>query len=136
MLRDLPDFSKSRILVVGDVMLDSYWHGATSRISPEAPVPVVRIEQQEVRVGGAGNVALNAAKLGVSTTLLGLAGQDKEAEQIEKLLAVQGVSCHLQRVAGSKTISKLRILSKHQQLIRLDFEGGFPHWDSDALITD
>lgn len=132
----LPDFSAARLLVVGDVMLDRYWQGSTSRISPEAPVPVVNIRQDEERVGGAGNVALNAAALGVRTALLGLAGQDAAADRIEALLAQRQVACRLQRVAGSKTITKLRVLSHHQQLIRLDFEDAFPHWDAAALEAD
>lgn len=132
----LPDFSRARVLVVGDVMLDSYWHGPTSRISPEAPVPVVRVEQEEARVGGAGNVALNAAVLGAKTQLLGLAGHDATADQVELMLAERGVACRLQRVHGSKTITKLRILSRHQQLIRLDFEDHFPNWDAAALEAE
>ena len=133
---NLPDFSTARLLVVGDVMLDSYWHGPTSRISPEAPVPVVRVDQEEARIGGAGNVALNAAVLGAKTQLLGLAGADATADQVEALLGERGVQCRLQRVPGSKTITKLRILSRHQQLIRLDFEDHFPSWDGDALAAD
>lgn len=133
---NLPDFSRARLLIVGDVMLDSYWHGPASRISPEAPVPVVRVDQEEARLGGAGNVALNAAVLGANTQLLGLAGQDATADQVESLLRANGVACQLQRVPGSKTITKLRILSRHQQLIRLDFEDHFPNWDADALQAD
>lgn len=133
---NLPDFSAARLLVVGDVMLDSYWQGPVLRISPEAPVPVVRVEDEEVRIGGAGNVALNAAVLGAGTHLLGLAGADATADQIEQLLRAQQVQCQLQRVPGSKTITKLRILSRHQQLIRLDFEDHFPDWDSAALQQD
>ena len=131
----IPNFSSAGLLVVGDVMLDKYWYGKVSRISPEAPVPVVQIEEQEARVGGAGNVALNAAALGANTQLLGLIGEDPSADQIEKLLGEQRVSCQLQRVAGSKTITKLRILSRQQQLIRLDFEDQFPGWNDDALIA-
>jgi D-beta-D-heptose 7-phosphate kinase/D-beta-D-heptose 1-phosphate adenosyltransferase len=133
---NLPDFSAARLLVVGDVMLDSYWQGPVHRISPEAPVPVVRVEDEEARIGGAGNVALNAAVLGADTYLLGLAGADATADKIEKLLKAQQVQCQLQRVPGSKTITKLRILSRHQQLIRLDFEDDFPDWDAAALLSD
>ena len=133
---NLPDFSVARLLVVGDVMLDRYWQGPVDRISPEAPVPVVRVEDEESRIGGAGNVALNAAALGANTYLLGLAGADATADQIEQLLNAQQVQCRLQRVPGSKTITKLRILSRHQQLIRLDFEDGFPDWDAGALLSD
>jgi D-beta-D-heptose 7-phosphate kinase/D-beta-D-heptose 1-phosphate adenosyltransferase len=129
-----PDFSSARVFVVGDVMLDSYWHGPTSRISPEAPVPIVQVHQQESRVGGAGNVAINAASLGASTRLLGLVGEDEAANQLESLLVEHGIECALQRVAGSKTITKLRVISRHQQIIRLDFEDHFPHWDPATLL--
>jgi D-beta-D-heptose 7-phosphate kinase/D-beta-D-heptose 1-phosphate adenosyltransferase len=130
------DFSASRVLIVGDVMLDSYLHGSTSRISPEAPVAVVRVEQEEARVGGAGNVALNAAVLGARSGLLGLVGQDTTADQLEALLTASGVRCSLQRVAGSRTIMKQRVLSRHQQLIRLDFEDHFPNWNVAQLQSD
>ena len=129
-------FPESRVLVVGDVMLDTYWHGPVARISPEAPVPVVNVNVQETRVGGAGNVALNTAALGARTQLLGLVGQDPAAEQIESMLSERKVRCKLQRIAHSKTITKLRILSRHQQLIRLDFEDHFPSWDPQALLAD
>jgi D-beta-D-heptose 7-phosphate kinase/D-beta-D-heptose 1-phosphate adenosyltransferase len=129
-----PDFDCARLLIVGDVMLDWYWHGSTSRISPEAPVPVVHVQTEETRVGGAGNVALNAAALGAHVRLLGLAGQDTHADRIEELLREGGVDCLLQRVAGSKTITKLRILSRHQQMIRADFEDHFPARNGDELI--
>lgn len=130
------DFSASRILIVGDVMLDSYLHGSTSRISPEAPVAVVRVEQEEARVGGAGNVALNAAVLGARSGLLGLVGHDAAADQIEALLSTRNVRCYLQRVAGSRTIMKQRVLSRHQQLIRLDFEDHFLNWNVAQLQSD
>jgi D-beta-D-heptose 7-phosphate kinase/D-beta-D-heptose 1-phosphate adenosyltransferase len=125
----LPDFASAHVLVVGDVMLDSYWHGATARISPEAPVPIVHIRQEEARVGGAGNVAVNITSLGAAATLLGLAGQDPAADRIEHLLQQSGVKATLQRISGSMTINKLRVMSRHQQLIRLDFEDHFPDWD-------
>jgi rfaE bifunctional protein kinase chain/domain len=135
-MKPLPDFSRARLLVVGDVILDRYWHGSTSRISPEAPVPIVRVDQEEDRLGGAGNVALNAAMLGARTQLLGLVGQDTAADTVEKMLLERGVTCRLQRVSGSKTITKLRVLSRHQQMIRLDFEDHFLNWDADALQVD
>ncbi len=121
----LPDFSQAKILVVGDLMLDRYWHGPASRISPEAPVPVIRIDETEERPGGAGNVALNIAGLGAKVTLLGLCGADEAAERLEHLLQCQGVRCLFERLENSTTITKLRVLSRHQQLIRLDFEDGF-----------
>lgn len=120
-------------MVVGDIMLDSYLHGAATRISPEAPVPVVKVDYQEVRVGGAGNVALNVTGLGARCTLLGLVGDDSDADRIETMLYQHGVSCGLQRVRGSRTITKQRILSRHQQLIRLDFEDHFANCDEAAL---
>lgn len=121
----LPDFSCGHVLIVGDVMLDRYWHGPTSRISPEAPVPVVRVETDEFRAGGAGNVALNVATLGAGVDLVGLVGEDEPAALLRKRLEDSGVDCRFVPVAGSQTITKLRILSRHQQLIRLDFEDGF-----------
>jgi len=129
----LPDFSQARILVVGDLMLDRYWHGSTSRISPEAPVPVVKVESEDIRAGGAGNVALNAAALGAKVGLLALTGDDEMADLVERVLSERNIDCWLQRVAGSRTISKLRILSRHQQLIRLDFEDHFQGQDTSTL---
>ncbi|MDR8401751.1 D-glycero-beta-D-manno-heptose-7-phosphate kinase [Paraburkholderia sp. USG1] len=130
-----PDFGCARLLVVGDVMLDWYWHGSTSRISPEAPVPVVHVQTEETRVGGAGNVALNAAALGARVRFIGVAGHDSHADRIEELLSMGGVDCFLQRVVGSKTITKLRILSRHQQMIRADFEDHFPERNGEELIA-
>ncbi len=129
----LPDFSAASVLVVGDVMLDRYWQGSTSRISPEAPVPVVKVEEDELRPGGAANVALNAAALGATVMLVGMVGVDTEAGLLAARLAEHGVACNFVPVPGSRTITKLRILSKHQQLIRLDFEDGFQGFDCDAL---
>ena len=121
----LPDFSSATVLVIGDVMLDRYWHGPTSRISPEAPVPVVRIEADEFRPGGAANVALNASALGASARLVGLVGRDSDGDRLQADLFARGVECRLVVAQGGRTITKLRVLSKHQQLIRLDFEEGF-----------
>jgi D-beta-D-heptose 7-phosphate kinase/D-beta-D-heptose 1-phosphate adenosyltransferase len=132
----LPKLSLARLLIVGDVMLDSYWKGPVLRISPEAPVPVVRVEDDDARPGGAGNVALNAASLGARTFLLGLVGADATADKLEELLRNHHVSCRLQRVMGSRTIIKLRVLSGHQQLLRLDFEDKFPNYDADALFSE
>lgn len=133
LLSTLPDFSKARVLVVGDVMLDRYWHGGTSRISPEAPVPVVNVNDVEERPGGAGNVALNVVSLAGQATVLGLVGEDEPAAALNDHLAGRGVSCAFLPVVGSKTITKLRILSRHQQLIRLDFEDGFQQLDQAAF---
>lgn len=129
----LPDFTRARVLVVGDVMLDRYWHGGTSRISPEAPVPVVHVNHEEDRPGGAGNVALNIVALGAQSVLLGATGDDAAADTLQAQLTASGVDCRFQRVAGVPTITKLRVLSRHQQLIRLDFEAGFPGFDHDGL---
>ncbi len=130
----LPDFSLASVLVVGDVMLDRYWQGPTSRISPEAPVPVVKVENDELRPGGAANVALNAAALGAGVSLIGLVGEDAEAGLLVDSLAARGVASSLVAVPGSRTITKLRILSKHQQLIRLDFEDGFSGSNGQAIL--
>jgi D-beta-D-heptose 7-phosphate kinase / D-beta-D-heptose 1-phosphate adenosyltransferase len=121
-LATTPDFSKARVLVVGDVMLDRYWSGKAARISPEAPVPVVQIKTIEDRVGGAANVALNIAKLGGKVTLLGVAGDDEEGRIIKHLLESAGVACDLIVEKSSRSICKLRIMARHQQLIRVDFE--------------
>ena len=116
-------------------MLDRYWHGETARISPEAPVPVVQITDQQARAGGAANVALNITALGAKVTLLGLTGQDEHAETLQSQLQQQGVNCLFQQVK-QPTISKLRVMSRHQQLIRLDFEQAFdPCHEKDIIRT-
>lgn len=107
-------------------MLDRYWHGGTSRISPEAPVPVVHVQQDETRVGGAGNVAVNVASLGAKVSLVGLVGDDASAATLRQQLQDGGVEERLLVMPGCRTITKLRVLSRHQQLIRLDFEDSFP----------
>ena len=129
----IPPFEQARVLVVGDVMLDRYWHGATSRISPEAPVPVVHVGQSEERAGGAANVALNIAALGVQTRLLGVTGGDEAAASLEALLSGAGINCEFQKIVDTPTVTKLRVISRHQQLIRLDFEDGFDAIDTAAL---
>jgi len=132
---DIPSFAKAKILVVGDVILDRYWHGNTTRISPEAPVPVVHIRQSEERAGGAANVAINVASLGSNITLLGLVGNDDVASTLEKKLQEQHVTPHLLRVANKPTISKLRVVGHNQQLIRLDFEENFADYNFDDFIA-
>jgi D-beta-D-heptose 7-phosphate kinase/D-beta-D-heptose 1-phosphate adenosyltransferase len=117
----VPD-SKANILVVGDVILDSYVHGETTRISPEAPVPVVLVNHTEERPGGAGNVALNISRLGLGVILVGLTGDDAAAGILDTLLSEHGVDCQFVKQTGFPTITKLRVLSQHQQLIRLDYE--------------
>lgn len=131
---ELPVFERARVLVVGDLMLDRYWHGDTSRISPEAPVPVVRVGEAEERPGGAGNVALNVAALGAQATVLGLTGEDEACEALRQLLQSAGVKCEFEQLPDSATVTKLRVLSRHQQLIRLDFEDGFSNHDGSALL--
>ncbi len=114
-------------------MLDRYWHGGTSRISPEAPVPVVRVNEIEERAGGAGNVALNVAALGGQVSLLGYRGEDESGISLLKLLENAGIDCQMEVLGRFPTITKLRVLSRHQQLIRLDFEEDFHQVDPQTL---
>lgn len=114
--------SKARVLVVGDVMLDRYWFGDVDRISPEAPVPVARIKRKEDRAGGAANVARNISSLGGGVTLLSVIGNDEAGDALEALLRENGVSANLYRDENISTTVKLRVLSRQQQLIRIDFE--------------
>ncbi len=130
----IPAFDRARVLVVGDVMLDRYWHGATSRISPEAPVPVVHVGHSEERAGGAANVALNISSLGAQTCLLGITGDDDAADSLEALLGGAGIKCVFRRIADTPTVTKLRVISRHQQLIRLDFEDGFAAVNTDDML--
>lgn len=116
------DFSRAHVLVAGDVMLDRYWSGATARISPEAPVPVVNVLNDEIRAGGAANVAVNVASLGAKATLLGVVGTDDAAEHLEKLVKSHGVSVEFLPCRSHPTLTKLRVVSRNQQLMRLDFE--------------
>ncbi len=118
----IPDFSNTRLVVVGDVMLDQYLFGATSRISPEAPVPVVHVQRTDDRPGGAANVAVNLAALGASTELIGVVGRDAPADSLENILSKQGIGCEFERVDDRPTITKTRVQSRGQQLIRLDRE--------------
>ena len=126
----LPDFQNTKILVVGDVMLDRYWHGKAARISPEAPVPVVKVNEIEERLGGAANVALNLASLGCEVTLLGCVGDDEAADSMSNCLSKSKIGNQLITDATRPTITKLRIISQQQQLIRLDFEEKFEVDDS------
>jgi D-beta-D-heptose 7-phosphate kinase/D-beta-D-heptose 1-phosphate adenosyltransferase len=116
-------------------MLDRYWSGDAARISPEAPVPVVRVRECSARPGGAANVALNVAALGATVRLAGVVGADAEAEELGRLLQAAGIAHALQEAPGCRTTTKLRVLSRHQQLLRLDFEedaGGLPALDGRA----
>jgi len=115
-------FAQKRILVVGDAMLDRYWFGDATRISPEAPVPVVRVVRSEDRLGGAANVALNAASLGANAGLLSVIGDDEAGKTIEQILNDRNITPHLHRDSSLKTTVKLRIVARHQQMIRADFE--------------
>lgn len=110
------------VLVVGDVMLDRYWYGSVDRISPEAPVPVVRITREEERNGGAANVAYNVLTLGAQASLLTVVGDDEASHKLEALVAKTGIRTHFGRDADLKTTVKLRVIGRQQQLIRLDFE--------------
>src|SRR6185295_2971937 len=112
----------TRVLVVGDVMLDRYWFGDVERISPEAPVPVVRIARSEERPGGAANVARNAAALGARTTLLSVIGDDEPGTTLSTLLGLDNVDARFLRDGTLKTTVKLRVVGRQQQLLRIDFE--------------
>ena len=114
--------AKARVLVVGDAMLDRYWFGAVDRISPEAPVPIVRVTREEERIGAAANVAYNIVTLGAKATLLTVVGDDEASHKLEALVAKTGIEPHFGRDTQLKTTVKLRVIGRQQQLIRLDFE--------------
>ncbi|MEP6513099.1 MAG: PfkB family carbohydrate kinase, partial [Parafilimonas sp.] len=117
------DFSHIRVAVVGDVMLDSYWWGHVERISPEAPVPVVRLDKKEQRIGGAGNVALNTVSLGAETTLFSVTGIDEDADTLIELMQQQHIDTnYIVRSNQRITTNKIRIISRNQQMMRLDAE--------------
>lgn len=130
---DIPAFSQAKVLVVGDIMLDRYWQGPTGRISPEAPVPVVKINQHDDRPGGAANVALNIASLGGQVSLVGMTGDDEANNALEQQLSGLAINCHFIKQSEAPTITKLRVMSRNQQLIRLDFEDSFAEIDKSAL---
>ena len=115
-------FAKTKLLVVGDVMLDRYWFGDSDRISPEAPVPVVQVSKVDERLGGAANVARNVAAIGANTTILGVVGEDEAGNRIGELLKQSGVNSQLEVDPKVPTTVKLRVIARQQQLIRLDFE--------------
>lgn len=131
----MPPFEQAAVLVVGDVMLDRYWHGGTSRISPEAPVPVVKVNQKEDRAGGAANVALNIAALGATTYLIGATGDDEAADVLTDSLNSAGITTCFQRIKDQPSTIKLRVMSRHQQLIRVDFEEIF-NTNTQLLLSD
>ena len=116
------DFSHARVLVAGDLMLDRYWFGDVQRISPEAPVPVVRVTRSEERLGGAANVAFNAATLGVRVALVGVVGEDEPGRRIEALARERGIELRVAHDPQLATTIKLRVIGRQQQLLRVDFE--------------
>lgn len=132
---NIPDFSKANIIVIGDVMLDRYWQGEASRISPEAPVPVVHVRNITERPGGASNVALNVSSLGGNVDLFAVIGQDDAALTLKDMLEKANVKSHLQHIPELPTINKLRIIARHQQLIRLDFEEKYHAVNMSKLIS-
>ena len=132
----LPDFSRAKILVVGDVMLDRYWFGDVSRISPEAPVPIVHVRRTEERPGGAANVARNVTALEGRATLLSVVGDDEAAATLERLLAAERVSATLHRDRALSTTVKLRVVGHQQQLLRIDFEQPPSHEALAAKLDD
>jgi len=131
----MPPFDQTQILVVGDVILDRYWHGAASHISPEAPVPVFKVGQEDDRPGGAGNVSLNIAALGAGASLIGVVGDDGAGQALNRRLNAAGVNTELQISTDKPTITKLRVISRHQQLIRMDFEEPFERADSSDFLA-
>ncbi|NIB42858.1 bifunctional D-glycero-beta-D-manno-heptose-7-phosphate kinase/D-glycero-beta-D-manno-heptose 1-phosphate adenylyltransferase HldE [Pseudomaricurvus alkylphenolicus] len=131
----MPQFDRSQVLVIGDVMLDRYWSGGTSRISPEAPVPVVKVNGVEDRPGGAANVALNIAALGSGASVVSVVGADEAAETLRTSLQSVGIHTDFQVSADKPTITKLRVISRHQQLIRMDFEESFGLEDSADFLS-
>jgi D-beta-D-heptose 7-phosphate kinase/D-beta-D-heptose 1-phosphate adenosyltransferase len=134
--KNLPNFEQGNVLVVGDVMLDRYWFGDTGRISPEAPIPVVKVNNADNRPGGAGNVALNIAALGSQVTLLGVTGNDEAAEKLQTQLEAAAVQHDLCAQDDQSTIIKLRVISRNQQLLRLDFEEELVNANQDDLIKN
>ncbi|MGJ8693545.1 MAG: bifunctional D-glycero-beta-D-manno-heptose-7-phosphate kinase/D-glycero-beta-D-manno-heptose 1-phosphate adenylyltransferase HldE [Thalassotalea sp.] len=132
---DIPAFAQARVLVVGDVMLDRYWQGPTQRISPEAPVPVVKINHCDDRPGGAANVALNIASLGGQVSLIGITGEDDAHQALSTHLSAVKVACHFAQQSVVPTITKLRVLSRNQQLLRLDFEECLKAIDKTPLLS-
>jgi len=117
------DITKLKVAVIGDVMLDTYWWGNVDRISPEGPVPVVAVTKREYRIGGAGNVALNVLSLGCEVSILSIIGDDNEGKQLEQLMTKNGIDTGFLLVSGKRvTTNKIRIISRNQQMMRLDAE--------------
>ncbi|MFW0094482.1 MAG: bifunctional D-glycero-beta-D-manno-heptose-7-phosphate kinase/D-glycero-beta-D-manno-heptose 1-phosphate adenylyltransferase HldE [Coxiella endosymbiont of Haemaphysalis qinghaiensis] len=131
---DVPPYQKACVVVYGDLMLDRYWYGPVMRVSPEAPVPVVNINYTEARPGGAANVALNMAALGTSVKLMGLVGEDDEAKELESLLPSDSIHRYFHRIPNYPTVTKLRVLSQNQQLLRIDFEQRLDSYEDEVLV--
>ncbi|WED21468.1 bifunctional D-glycero-beta-D-manno-heptose-7-phosphate kinase/D-glycero-beta-D-manno-heptose 1-phosphate adenylyltransferase HldE [Vibrio sp. JC009] len=131
----LPEYENAGVLIIGDVMLDRYWYGPTGRISPEAPVPVVKVEENEERPGGAANVAMNIAALGGKANIIGLVGEDEPAKVLTNTLTSLKVNCDFVALPDYPTITKLRVMSRGQQLIRLDFEDKFENTDAELILS-
>lgn len=129
----LPKFS-GKVTVVGDVMLDRYWYGSSTRISPEAPVPVVNVNEIEARAGGAANVAINLSSLGIPCELVGIVGEDEAGESLANILDEKNVQTRFITTTNAPTITKLRVLSRHQQLLRVDFEKGYADVDQGRVL--
>jgi rfaE bifunctional protein kinase chain/domain len=119
--------AQAHVLVVGDAMLDRYWHGSVERISPEAPVPVVKVSREEERIGAAANVAYNIVTLGARASFVGVVGDDAPGRRLETLLEQTGIEAHLKRDPGLTTTVKLRVIGRQQQLLRMDFENEPDH---------
>lgn len=135
MLLTVPRFELAKVCVIGDLMLDRYWQGSSNRISPEAPVPVVKVIETEDRPGGAGNVALNIAALGATVILSGTIGNDDAGHILSSYMHAAGIKTQLQIAIHKPTITKLRVLSRHQQLLRMDFEEQFCPIDSAEIMA-
>ncbi|HLR16333.1 MAG TPA: bifunctional D-glycero-beta-D-manno-heptose-7-phosphate kinase/D-glycero-beta-D-manno-heptose 1-phosphate adenylyltransferase HldE [Alcanivoracaceae bacterium] len=132
---DFPALNRVQVLVIGDVMLDRYWHGKVKRISPEAPVPIVNIQDNDDRLGGAANVALNIANLGAQVELQGLIGHDDNGQALKERLQAQQILHNLTKTHLAPTVTKLRVMSGGQQLMRMDFEKMFSSGESTALLS-
>lgn len=130
----IKEFSKAKVLVVGDVMLDRYWNGDTLKISQEAPVPVIHINKSEERAGGAANVALNISSLGGQVTLIGIVGKDSLAKNLEKILHTNNVKTIFHKSVSNQTINKIRVIDKNHQLVRIDFEKKYEQNDAKQVL--
>jgi D-glycero-beta-D-manno-heptose-7-phosphate kinase len=135
-LPGLDVLARHRVLVVGDAMLDRYWFGAVERISPEAPVPVVRVSREEERLGGAANVAMNVKVLGAQCTLLTVLGDDAAGRRLRELLEQRDIVTVIGTDAQLNTVVKLRVIGRSQQLLRIDFENQPDHEVLDAMLAD